>query len=158
MGDVIKLTSVMRRVQSVLKTSLWLQRMEQSVMSGSFLRLRPSSEISMMRQKHAVQKPSYILSVFALPPPPHPPTPSTSIMTTSTEKRRSLCAAGRTVRGSRSLSKLSTCWWFTCAGTPGRSHTSARWVTDVPGAAQGLSDGPPGGLAISKHGQMHVWF
>lgn len=62
---------------------------------------------------------------------------STSIMTTSTERRRSSCAAGTTVRGSRSPSKLSTCWWFTCADTQGRNHTSARWVTDGLGAPTG---------------------
>lgn len=67
---------------------------------------------------------------------------STSIMTTSTEKRRSLCAAGTTVRGSRSPSKPSTCWWFTCADTRGRNHTSARWVMERPSLGSALSKRP----------------
>lgn len=64
---------------------------------------------------------------------------STSTTTTSTARRRSLCAAGTTVRGSRSPSKPSTCWWFTCADTRGRNHTSARWVMERSSLGSALS-------------------
>lgn len=54
---------------------------------------------------------------------------STSIMNTSTGRRRSSCAAGRSVRASRSPLKRSTCWWFICADTLERNRTSALWVS-----------------------------
>ena len=54
------------------------------------------------------------------------PLRSTSTTTTSTGRRRSLCVAGTSVHGSRSPSRPSTCWWSTCADTPGRSRTNAR--------------------------------
>lgn len=38
---------------------------------------------------------------------------STSTTTTSTARRRSSCAAGTPAHGSRSPSRLSTCWWST---------------------------------------------
>lgn len=50
---------------------------------------------------------------------------SISTMSTSMEKRRSLCVTGRSALENRGLSKLSTCWWFICADTQERSHTSA---------------------------------
>lgn len=82
---------------------------------------------------------------------------STSITTTSTERRRSSCAAGRTVRVSRSPSKLSTCWWFTCADTRGRNHTSARWVTDGLCALFRLPQGPSCSLNTSNCTYVHIW-
>lgn len=53
---------------------------------------------------------------------------STSTMSTSMEKRRSLCVTGRSALENRGLSKPSTCWWFICADTQERSHTSAPWA------------------------------
>lgn len=50
---------------------------------------------------------------------------STSTMSTSTEKRKSLCVTGRSALGSRGLLKPSICWWFICEDIRGRSHTSA---------------------------------
>lgn len=61
------------------------------------------------------------------PVSPFSPT-STSTMIISMGRRRSLSAAGRTAHGSRSPSKLNTCWWCTCEGTLERSPTSARWA------------------------------
>lgn len=49
-------------------------------------------------------------------------------MSTSTERRRSLCVTGRNAQGNRDHLKPSTCWWFICADTRERSHTSALWV------------------------------
>lgn len=54
---------------------------------------------------------------------------STSTMSTSMEKRKSLCVTGRSAPENRGLSKPSTCWWFICADTQERSHTSALWVS-----------------------------
>lgn len=50
---------------------------------------------------------------------------STSTTSTSTERRRSLCVTGRNAQGNRDHLKPSTCWWFICADTRERSHTSA---------------------------------
>lgn len=50
---------------------------------------------------------------------------STSTMSTSMERRRSLCVTGRNAQGNRDHLKPSTCWWFICADTQERSHTSA---------------------------------
>lgn len=49
-------------------------------------------------------------------------------MTISTERRKSLCADGWTVPGSRNHSKPSICWWSTCGDIQGKSHTNALWV------------------------------
>lgn len=49
-------------------------------------------------------------------------------MTISTVRRKSLCADGWTVHGSRNHSKPSICWWSTCGDIQGKSHTNALWV------------------------------
>lgn len=56
---------------------------------------------------------------------------STSTMSTSTERRRSLCVTGRNAQGNRDHLKPSTCWWFICADTRERSHTSALSVGHI---------------------------
>ncbi|KAL0184615.1 hypothetical protein M9458_020311, partial [Cirrhinus mrigala] len=48
-----------------------------------------------------------------------------SIMTTSMERKRSLCVDGRNAHENRSLLRPSTCLWSTCVVTLGRSPISA---------------------------------
>ena len=81
-------------------------------------------------------------------------------MTTSMERRRSLCAGGSTAPENRNPSKPSICWWYTCAGTRGRSLTNARWVPGWgrPGCAPRGRLAPVAPSSYSKNQHRASWW